>query len=180
MRARRFTTWLVLGIAVTLAYVVRRSRRAAWRHAAPPAQEAAPPAGAPAAEPEVSAVPADLDLDRVASAIDEVGGMHVEELGDAAESAAIYGDRRAARGSGELYDLHLPPAADREVADDDQAQGEGQNWLERLETSTAELGPEPERELDIIDDSDPHPGHHKTDTDDTPVADRGSAGPRGL
>jgi hypothetical protein len=35
--------------------------------------------------------------------------------------------------------------------------------------------------LDIVDDSDEdHPGHHKTDTRDRPVADKGSGGPGGM
>jgi hypothetical protein len=181
MRTRRFTTWLVLGIAVTLAYLARRGRRGRrtpWRRAAPPPPE-------PADQPGMSAVPADLDLDQIATSIDEVGGMHIEELGALdevgeeapAETPAI---RRVRLGSGELYDAHVVSAADRDLPDDDRAQADGENWLERLEANAAELGPEPERTLDPLDDSDPHAGHHKTDRNDTPVADRGSAGPRGL
>ena len=125
-------------------------------------------------------MPANLDLERLASSLDEVGGMHVEEIDDAAERADVYGHRRAPLGSGDLYEVHVVTAGDRDLLDDDLAQGEGENWLERLEASAAEIGPEPEHELDIVDDSDLHAGHHKTDVSDTPVADRGSAGPRGL
>jgi hypothetical protein len=35
MRVRRLTTWLVLGIAVALAYAARRRRGAPWRRAVP-------------------------------------------------------------------------------------------------------------------------------------------------
>lgn len=95
---------------MALAYLARRGRRAPWRRVAPPPPEPADREGVPA-------VPTDVDLDQIAKSIDEVGGMHVEDLG-----------------SGELSD----------------------------------------------DDSDPHVGHHETDRNDTPIADRGSAGPRGL
>jgi hypothetical protein len=179
MRTRRFTTWLVLGIAVTLAYLARRRRRPPWRRAAPPPPEPADLQGTPA-------IPTDVDLDRIASSIDEVGGMHVEELGaldEIPEDATLPEPpalRRVRLGSGELYDSHLVSAVDRELPDEDDAQADGENWLEHLEASAAELGPEPERALDPLDDSDPHAGHHKTDRNDTPVADRGSAGPRGL
>jgi hypothetical protein len=156
MRTRRFIAWLVLGIAVTVGYLARRGRRPPWRRAAPPPPEPADLQGVPA-------VPADVDLDQIASSIDEVGGMHVERLG---------GD--------ELYDSGVASAAGRELADDDGAQADGESWLERLEARAAELGPEPERTLDPLDDSDPQSGRNETDRHDTPVADRGSAGPRGL
>lgn len=216
MRTPRFTTWLVLGLAVALAYVVRRGRRAPWRRAAPfdSAQGRAfarparvPPEQEPASSPpaEAYAVPvaaADVDLDQLASVVDEAAGMHIETLrpagipawdatGDAApldpgmladeaEAADIYGDPRAHLGSGELYDVHLATAVDRELPDEDRAADEGESWLEHLEASTAELGPEPERVVDPIDESDLHAGHRKTDRRDTPVADLGSGGPRGL
>jgi hypothetical protein len=145
--------------------------------------------GRPAVSADVDpadAVPADVDLDQIASSIDEVGGMHVEDLdsidevpeeADLAEPPAA---RRVRLGSGDLYDVHVVNAVDRELPDDERAQNDGENWLEWLEASAAESGPEPERTLDPVDDSDLHAGHHKTDRNDTPVADRGSAGPRGL
>jgi hypothetical protein len=216
MHTPRFTTWLVLGLAVALAYVVRRGRRAPWRRAAPfdstidrafahtagvPTEQE--PASSPPAE--AYAVPiagADVDLDQLASVIDGAAGMHIEVLrppgipawdatGDAApldpgmlpdeaEVADIYGDPRAPLGSGELYDVHLATAIDRELPDEDRAEDEGENWLEHLEASTAELGPEPERLVDPIDESELHAGHRRTDRRDTPVADLGSGGPRGL
>lgn len=99
-------------------------------------------------------------------------------LGDSAR-AGVYGDR-AARGGGDLYGVHVTAAADRELPDDDLAQEEGESWLERLETSATESGPEPEQMIDINEDTDPRAGHHRTATSDTPVADLGSGGPRGL
>lgn len=78
---------------------------------------------------------------------------------------------------GDLYGVHVPPASDRAQLDDDRAFEGGQNWLESLEERAAEGGPEPERELDIVDEDD---GRPNTDSKDRPVADRGSAGPRGL
>jgi hypothetical protein len=85
---------------------------------------------------------------------------------------------RARRGSGDLYGLHTPDAADRELRDDDQTFEEGENWLEALEATSTENGPEPEEELDVVDEDDVE--HPPTDTRDIPVADRGAAGPRGL
>lgn len=81
---------------------------------------------------------------------------------------------------GDLYGGHTPPAADRTHPDDDQAFAEGQTWTEALETSAVELGPEPDRELDIVDDEDvlrpPHPSTGR----DIPIADLGAGGRRGL
>jgi hypothetical protein len=83
------------------------------------------------------------------------------------------------RDGGDLYGVHVPRAVDRKLPDDDQAFEAGEHWLEALEASAAENGAEPERELDIIDESD-EDGHRSSDMRDIPVADRGSAGPRGL
>ena len=81
--------------------------------------------------------------------------------------------------AGDLYGVHVPPAVDRQLLDDDRAFEQGENWLEHMQATFSENGPEPERPVDPDDDSD-HNGHHSTDTRDTPVADRGSAGRRGL
>jgi len=86
----------------------------------------------------------------------------------------------ASRDAGELYGVHVPRAVDRDLRDDDEAFEDGENWLEALEGSAAENGAEPERELDIVDDSDTRDTSRPTDMRDIPVADRGSAGPRGL
>ncbi|MBA3503610.1 MAG: hypothetical protein M4D80_39950 [Myxococcota bacterium] len=80
--------------------------------------------------------------------------------------------------TGELYGVHTPRSVDNVLPDDLIAMDEGQNWIEALETSAAEYGAEPERELDILDEQDLAP--HPSDTRDTPVADRGSGGPAGV
>ncbi len=85
------------------------------------------------------------------------------------------------RDAGDLYGAHTPRAQDREHPDDDRAFDSGQNWLEALETSAAELGPEPERGLDdVVDDEDVLQPPHPSDTRDRPVADYGSGGRTGL
>ncbi len=85
---------------------------------------------------------------------------------------------RGNRGSGELYGVYSPNAANTELPDDDAAFESGQNWIEALETSAAENGPLPEEELDILDDDDLD--SPRTDTRDRPIADLGAAGPRGM
>ncbi|HEY4242761.1 MAG TPA: hypothetical protein VGM88_23255 [Kofleriaceae bacterium] len=87
-------------------------------------------------------------------------------------------DQRIADG-GDLYGVRTPPASDRELPDDDEAQGEGQNWLEALEEVSVEGGPEPEGEVEVVDEDD-ITKPHSIEAQDRPLADRGSAGPRGL
>lgn len=82
------------------------------------------------------------------------------------------------RDAGELYGVHTPIAADRDIPDGDRSFDEGENWLESLQASATEMGPEPEADLDVEDDQDVPP--HPSDRRDIPVADRGSAGPRGV
>ena len=90
-------------------------------------------------------------------------------------------DAASRRDSGDLYGVHTLPASDREHPDDDRAFEEGQNWLEALETSAIEGGAEPEQELsEIVDDADLFRAPHATSGRDTPVADYGSGGRRGL
>jgi hypothetical protein len=85
---------------------------------------------------------------------------------------------RARRGSGELYGVHLPPAGDTDIPDGDRSFDQGENWIEALQEHATELGPEVEVEVTILDEDDLD--SPPTDTRDIPVADRGSAGPRGL
>jgi hypothetical protein len=85
------------------------------------------------------------------------------------------------RDAGDLYGAHTPAAVDRVHPDGDRSFDDGQNWIEALETSAVENGAEPERELDeIIDDEDVLRPPHASRTRDTPIADLGSAGRRGL
>jgi len=85
---------------------------------------------------------------------------------------------------GELYGVHTPKAEDRDLAktpDQEQLVDSelGENWLETLGKNAAEYGAELEEDLDVVDDSDEHRGHHKSDRRDRPVADKGSGGPAG-
>ena len=82
--------------------------------------------------------------------------------------------------AGELYGVHIVPAEDTDVVDGDTAMDQGENWLEALSASSTEYGAKPERVIDLIDDEEHLAAPHPTDTRDIPVADRGSAGPRGL
>ena len=82
-----------------------------------------------------------------------------------------------AQDTGELYGVHVSPAADRDLGSREDL---GENWIEALEEHAAEGGPMPEHEVTVIDDSDPHDDHPPTDFRDRPKADRGSGGPGGL
>lgn len=175
MRVKRLTTWLVLGIAVALAYAARRRRGIPHRRVVP--------AG-------VRGTPAEVDPTLLGRP-DEAGEMFVEAIAgwDAEPTADLGLDElpgsdaygaRGRQGAGDLYGVHVTSAVDRDLPDDDQAQAEGENWLEHLNATAAESGPEPEAVLDMLDESDPHAGHHKRAKDDIPVADYGSGGPRGL
>jgi hypothetical protein len=116
-------------------------------------------------------------------AIDGIDGMHVidESAVAASEDVIELVDRARPRDAGELYGAHTPPALDRDHPDDDRAFNEGQNWVEALETSAVENGPEPERTLDdVVDDEDVLSPPHRSDMRDRPVADLGSGGRRGL
>lgn len=100
---------------------------------------------------------------------------------DAPEDTTMEGLEQGARDVGDLYGVHTPRAEDREHPDDDEAMNEGQNWIEALETSAAENGPMPEEPLEsIVDDEDVYSAPHPSDSEDTPVADRGSGGPAGI
>lgn len=133
---------------------------------------------------------ADLDVDAlsVAEGTGELAGATVESSVDESamevdmpEDTTMEGYEQGARDVGDLYGVHTPRAADRAHPDDDQAMGDGQTWLEALETSAAENGPLPEEPLEsIVDDEDVYSAPHPSDSDDTPVADRGSGGPAGI
>ena len=91
----------------------------------------------------------------------------------------------AAEDTGDAYGVHSPRAADKDL--DKTADGaqladseDGENWLETLGKKATEYGAEPEAELDVVDDSDQHRGHHSSDRRDRPVADKGSGGDGGL
>jgi hypothetical protein len=144
MRVRKLTTWLVLGIAVALAYAVRRHRGAPGRRTVPRSEE-------------------EEELD--ASALghgDLAGEPFIEAIAE--------------------YDPDLDDDSADEPLDQDQAEIEGEHWLEHLEARSAELGPEPEHAVepeDAIEGAGRPARPRRTATSDTPVADRGSGGPRG-
>jgi hypothetical protein len=74
-----------------------------------------------------------------------------------------------------------------ETGDDDrhgfEGSSRGENWVEALEEHAILMGPAPDEEVVIVDDSDVElPDHrgHRTERRDRPVADNGSGGPAGL
>lgn len=119
----------------------------------------------------------DLDL----AAAENVEGDSEPEAEVVAEPEA-----GARRDTGDLYGVRTPHAGDTGLAaaeDPGSFEGaaRGEHWFEALEEHAAELGPAPEEEVVIVDDSDEHldhRGHHPTERD-RPVADKGSGGPGG-
>lgn len=102
----------------------------------------------------------------------DLAGLDVDEIAYGEDAATDF----SVTDGGNLYGVRVAPASDRAQLDDDHALDEGQNWIESLETRAVEGGPEPEHEIEIVDDDD----GRSSDTKDRPVADFGSAGPRGL
>jgi hypothetical protein len=121
-------------------------------------------------------VEAAQDLAGLESDVDRIAGDD-----DAAIELVDVEFAGSARDAGDLYGAHTPMAAERNLPDDEAAADDGQTWFEALETSAIENGAQPERELDdIVDDEDVLRPPHPSDRRDTPVADFGSGGPRGL
>lgn len=127
------------------------------------------------AQPEAEA-DADLEAATVTAEADEIETPSETNMDAYAEQADD---------TGELYGLHTPHAADRDL--DKTADQEsfvdsemGENWLETLGKKAAEYGAEAEEELDVVDNSDEQGGHHSTESGDRPVADKGSGGRGGL
>lgn len=137
---------------------------------------------------ELQGTPLDVDVQSLveAAAAQDLAMLEIDVDETADDDAAIEEGQPVElpprlRDAGDLYGAHTPAAADRLHPDDDQAFVEGQNWIEALETSAIEGGPEPEQPLeDIIDDQDVLRPPHASHTRDTPVADYGSGGRRGL
>lgn len=130
---------------------------------------------------QYSALPVDVD----ALPVDE-GDAEIEAATATAEGENdmdSYAEQ--ADDTGELYGVHTPRAADRDLdkTDDQESFADsemGENWLETLGKKAAEYGAEPEEVLEVVDDSDEHTGHHSTESGDRPVADKGSGGPGGM
>jgi len=152
----------------------------------------------------------DLDPEDPSQQLDDTGEFHIEPLGieaqpsaeaaedfDIASAENVEGesevedvtpaeaDADLGHDTGELYGVRTPHAGDTNLAapeDRDAFEGSwrGENWLEALEEHATVMGPAPEEEVVIIDDSDiDHRGHHSTERRDRPVADKGSGGPGG-
>ncbi len=161
------------------------------------------------AEPTAMPASLDIDPADPVQNIDEVHEFHVEDLGADAfsqadveaaqdmqmveadldgaldieqpEDTTLDAIEASAHDVGDLYGVHTPPATDRTHPDGDASFDEGQNWLEALETDSVEMGAEAEVDLgDTIIDDDDVLASHRSDTKDTPVADRGSGGPAGI
>lgn len=186
MRPRHILTSVAVGLAARAIVRRRRARRAAALD--PFASDPADPVQSLDESPELLASP--LDVDAVsqddAEAAQDLAGLEVEidETADRDAEAIAFTEATPPpheRDAGDLYGAHTPAAAERDLPDDDRAFDSGQNWIEALETSAIENGAEPERELDeIIDDEDVLDPPHASVSRDTPVADHGAGGRRGL
>lgn len=193
---------LALGLAARAFMRHQRARRAASDAGPRRADSFASDPGDPVQRldeiPELQGMPLEIDalsIDDVEAAQDlasleaEIDEIAVSD--DAAIEMVDVDVLASSRDAGDLYGGHTPPALDRDPADDalaategqawDGQTREGQTWIEALETSAIENGTEPERELDdIVDDEDVLRPPHASRTRDTPVADHGSGGRRGL
>lgn len=206
MRPRHVLLPLALALAVRTVVRHRRRRRARREVGDLDLQDLRPDPTDPLQRfdeaPELEVAPLDVDAVSLAdaAAADDLAILE-DDLDatadrDTAVIVAAEGDETAviseavacdlaeparARDAGDLYGAHTPPAQDREHPDNDRAFDQGENWLEALEASAAENGPEPERGLDdIVDDEDVLQPPHPSDTRDRPVADHGSGGRPGL
>lgn len=152
----------------------------------------------------------DIDPEDPAQQLDDTGEFHIEPLDvdvqsavetsedfDIASAENIQGesepedvdaDAELDDETGELYGIRTPHAGDTDLAaaeDRDGFEGSwrGENWVEALEEHATLMGPAPEEEVVIIDDSDvehpDHRGHHPTQRRDRPIADKGAGGPGG-
>lgn len=155
----------------------------------------------------------DIDPEDPSQQLDDTGEFHIEPLAVEAQPAAeasedfdiasaenVEGESEIedeatadehpelGRETGELYGVRTPHAGDTNLAaseDRDSFEGSwrGETWLEALEEHATVMGPAPEEEVVIVDDSDvahpDHRGHHPTEWRDRPVADKGSGGPGG-
>lgn len=127
----------------------------------------------------------------IASAENMEGESELEDVARELTPSQTTADAYAetAEETGELYGVRTPHAGAPNLAapeDRDAFEGSwrGENWLESLEAHATEMGPAPEEEVVIIDDSDrehsDQGGHNRTERRDRPVADKGSGGPGGL
>lgn len=186
---RTLSKLLLVGGALAVMANRSKRRRPRRRVVSAPARRAkqSAPARVPDAEPYL-----ELDIeDALIEGIDEVTVFHVERLedtglvdppneADVPPRSELDEIEALVHGTGELYGMHTPPAVDREPPEDRVAAERGESWIEALEELSVENGPEPEHELNVIDDEDVDRPPHASDARDTPVADRGSGGPGGV
>lgn len=119
------------------------------------------------------------------NALGGLGEVEAAQERDTPSRATADAYAEAAEDTGELYGVHVPPVADKTFTINPDGESFRDSWLgehafETLEKKTAELGAEPEHELDIVDNSEGDRGHHATQRRDRPVADKGSGGSGGL
>ena len=132
---------------------------------------------------QYTALPVDVDALPVDEAEADVQAATVASVEEPNETDMdAYAEQ--ADDTGELYGVHTPRAADRDLdkTDDQESFADsemGENWLETLGKKAAEYGAEAEEVLDPVDNSDEHT-HHSSERGDRPVADKGSGGPGGL
>lgn len=192
MRLRHVLTSFAVGLAARAIVRRRRARAVAHSDVAPdpadPVQNLDEPAELqvdPLAFDAVSQ--ADVEAAQDLASLEVHGADQADQI-DSADTAGgapdVESDTESPvrrRDAGELYGAHTPAAVDRTHPDDDAAFEDGQNWIEALETDAVENGAEPEKPLDeIIDDEDALRPPHASDRRDTPVADHGAGGTRGL
>jgi hypothetical protein len=139
---------------------------------------------------QIQVGPMDIDARPAAEAGDELAAAMAEnQSGDqeaddelAVSEAEATGD---VKGTGDLYGVRIPHAADPDLGDPGARMSfagaaAGETFFEALAEHSTELGPAPEEEVVIVDDSDGNRGHSPTESGDRPVADKGSGGPGGL
>ncbi len=132
-----------------------------------------------------------LDVEVDAAAQDDLRSLMDEDVGTTSRAYVdvdrIYASENVRGGTledGNLYGIHTSVASDTDLTAGEAEDGfrgamDGENWIEALEVASAEGGPLPEAEIDITDDGD-RDVHARTDRRDTPIADKGAAGPAGL
>lgn len=141
---------------------------------------------------EIDVEPVEVDVQSVAEASEEFDLASAENVqGESEPEDELTTDQDVSLGgeTGELYGVRTPHAGDTDLSapeDQDSFEGSwrGETWLESLGEHATLMGPAPEEEIVIVDDSDiehpDHRGHHPTDRRDRPVADKGSGGGGGL
>ncbi len=189
MRLRTIFKLVALGLGVRAIVRISRDRRGRSAGRADPfAADPGDPVQSFDEAFELQGTPLDVDAlsSEDALAAQDLAGLEsdIDELSlddDAIIELVDVDVSPSPRDAGDLYGAHTPVAVDRAHPDDDVAFINGQSWLEALETSAIENGADREYPLDdIVDDQDVLRPPHRSSRRDTPVADHGSGGRRGL